>query len=99
MYFYFRAVFLQVYSVDVGMILGHAGKGAKCQLKQPIQHTYCFCSVMHRKQGYQSFRATRKVQGKHDKGACAYKEEENLLRLLFMYCQESQRRVCFLFAP
>lgn len=63
MYFYFRAVFLRVYSVEVGMILGHAGKGAKCQLKQPIQHTYCFCSVMHRKQGSQSFRATRKVQG------------------------------------
>lgn len=89
-----------MYSVDVGMILGHAGKGAKCQLKQPIQHSYCFRSVMHRKQGYQSFRAARKVQGKHNKEPVLTRRRKTfLVSCLCIVRKVSQRRVCFLFAP
>lgn len=44
------------------MTLSQAGSGAKYQMKKPIQYSFCFCSVKHKKLRL-VFRATGEVEG------------------------------------
>lgn len=57
-----QAALYRVYSGDSRMTLSQAGSGAKSPMKKPIQYSFCFCAVKHRKFRL-VFRATREVEG------------------------------------